>query len=312
MNAVPAQGLGAAGDDVKPGEAGITSELAEIGERVGEVVEALLQHPDEDLRTRVEEVLAGIDRLHREALRRLAGLLVHHQLFEHACADPVVAMVFELYELWPLPASEAEAGSPEPLASAAGREPGGLGTAQRTTGVPFEEGRAEGGVVGHRPEATKPVRPTSTSEASKASRPAGFIPLSGIVRIPASPESGQEGRSPERVDVAPAADIAEQQTMVVSADGRILVCNVDGTLHALRNRCGRSPLPLHLGTLTGTRLVCPWHEDCVYDVTTGESTSGRRTAVYPVSVEDGMVCVSVADRRGPDLSALRGEEREQV
>lgn len=86
---------------------------------------------------------------------------------------------------------------------------------------------------------------------------------------------------------------APSGSTTASADGSVLICNSDGTLHALRNRCGGTPLPLHFGELKGERLACPWHKVCDYDLATGESSSGRRTVVYPVRVEDGYVSVAL-------------------
>jgi len=39
----------------------------------------------------------------------------------------------------------------------------------------------------------------------------------------------------------------------------VAVCNVNGELFAVDNRCPHRGGPLAMGALHGTLLVCPWH-----------------------------------------------------
>jgi 3-phenylpropionate/trans-cinnamate dioxygenase ferredoxin subunit len=48
----------------------------------------------------------------------------------------------------------------------------------------------------------------------------------------------------------------------------VVLANVDGTIHAVRDRCTHEEFPLSDGDLEGTILVCPYH-GARYDVTTG-------------------------------------------
>ena len=53
----------------------------------------------------------------------------------------------------------------------------------------------------------------------------------------------------------------------------IVVCNCDGTFHAIARRCGHMSAPLDLGTLDGTIVTCPLH--CAqFDAATGAALSG--------------------------------------
>jgi nitrite reductase/ring-hydroxylating ferredoxin subunit len=74
---------------------------------------------------------------------------------------------------------------------------------------------------------------------------------------------------------------------------RIVVANVDGTFHALRDSCGHRGAPLSRGTLTGHVIECPLHY-ATFDVRTGKLLSGPTSAdipTYEVRVDGDMVCV---------------------
>ena len=88
-----------------------------------------------------------------------------------------------------------------------------------------------------------------------------------------------------------------------------------GEMRAVRNRCPHKGAPICRGIVGGTWppsgpenlqfdrageiLVCPWH-GWEYDLQTGEElfqTSPTRLLMYPVTVENGQVYVSIAQRR---------------
>lgn len=77
-------------------------------------------------------------------------------------------------------------------------------------------------------------------------------------------------------------------------DVNVLVANVDGEFHAVRNACGDGPLPLDFSTLDGVELRCSWH-GCRYDIRTGrrldrpEVSPEEHLRVLPVRVSDGAV-----------------------
>jgi len=55
--------------------------------------------------------------------------------------------------------------------------------------------------------------------------------------------------------------------VMVGADP-VVLANVDGTIHAVRDRCTHEEFPLSDGDLEGNILVCPYH-GARYDVATG-------------------------------------------
>jgi Fe-S cluster biogenesis protein NfuA/nitrite reductase/ring-hydroxylating ferredoxin subunit len=96
-------------------------------------------------------------------------------------------------------------------------------------------------------------------------------------------------KRPVFVDVGAMADLPPGEMTTADVDGNeILVVNVDGEPYAFRNVCpvdGRSPL--HGGRLTGTVLVCPWH-NCAYDARSGQRADDEAgqppLAVVPIAV----------------------------
>ena len=89
-------------------------------------------------------------------------------------------------------------------------------------------------------------------------------------------------------DVAPGA----MKWVVVDRE-RVLVANVGGTFHAIRDVCGHRHETLSKGTLWGYVIECPLHFAC-FDVRTGKFISGPASAdvpTYEVRVEDDTVYV---------------------
>jgi len=105
-------------------------------------------------------------------------------------------------------------------------------------------------------------------------------------------------RKPVFEQVATLADLPPgEMAAVETAGGSILLTNVDGEAYAFRNVCptdGRSPLDG--GRLSGSALVCPWH-NCAYDARSGKRIDDRPEApglaVMPVAIRDGAVQVAV-------------------
>jgi 3-phenylpropionate/trans-cinnamate dioxygenase ferredoxin component len=125
--------------------------------------------------------------------------------------------------------------------------------------------------------------------------------------------------------VAAAGDLAAGRMVHVEAAGReVLLANVNGTLHAMSDRCSHEGALLSGGRLEGLVVACPAHGSR-FDVATGRNLSGPVMAdlpglgqlspraramarekaaemaaarvgdlpVYPVTVENGRVLVGV-------------------
>ena len=57
-----------------------------------------------------------------------------------------------------------------------------------------------------------------------------------------------------------AAEIAPGGMKAVELSGReLVVCNCDGSFHAIDRRCGHMNAPLEMGTLDGSILTCAMH-----------------------------------------------------
>ena len=118
-------------------------------------------------------------------------------------------------------------------------------------------------------------------------------------------------------DVAPEAEVAEGETLSVSANGRtILLCRSGGKIFAVGSLCPHYDAPMAEGNLVGDRIMCPWHwwefdlasGRCVYapSETTEFFFSGEfaghptdvRLAVYPTRVQSGRVFARVPEEAG--------------
>lgn len=95
-------------------------------------------------------------------------------------------------------------------------------------------------------------------------------------------------------------------TMAALADGEmqahrvdgvdVLLCRVDGEIHALVNRCSHARQPLHTGRLRGFELTCPLH-GARFDIRDGRCLAAPATTAIqtlPVELTGGKIAVSVA------------------
>lgn len=83
------------------------------------------------------------------------------------------------------------------------------------------------------------------------------------------------------IDVAAARDVLQGRMVHVEAGGReVLLANVDGTLHAVGDRCAHEGALLSGGRLDGRVVTCPAHGSR-FDVTTGRNLSGPVMADLP-------------------------------
>ncbi|MEM9131191.1 MAG: Rieske 2Fe-2S domain-containing protein [Actinomycetota bacterium] len=76
----------------------------------------------------------------------------------------------------------------------------------------------------------------------------------------------------------------------------IVVCRVDGTLHAVIDNCSHADAPLSEGRFRGRTLVCPVH-GAAFNVTTGEHSgppAWEGIDCYPVVEDDDGVRVTLA------------------
>ena len=83
------------------------------------------------------------------------------------------------------------------------------------------------------------------------------------------------------IDAAAADDVPPGSMVHVEPSGReVLLANVDGTLHAVGDRCSHEGARLSAGRLEGRVVTCPAHGSR-FDVTTGKNLSGPVMADLP-------------------------------
>jgi 3-phenylpropionate/trans-cinnamate dioxygenase ferredoxin subunit len=110
--------------------------------------------------------------------------------------------------------------------------------------------------------------------------------------------------------VAKVGEIAPGERKIVDVAGRSIgLFNVKGQIIAVLNVCPHELAPVCLGRLGGTTmpspvgefrwgregeiLACPWH-GWEFDLLTGEALADtRRLRLYPVSVEDDTIFVTI-------------------
>jgi nitrite reductase (NADH) small subunit len=75
-------------------------------------------------------------------------------------------------------------------------------------------------------------------------------------------------------------------------DKIICVANVDGEISALDNICLHRGGPIGQGTISGGKVVCPWH-GWEWDPKTGAAGPGAKVAVYPIKIEGEDVLLDI-------------------
>ena len=104
-------------------------------------------------------------------------------------------------------------------------------------------------------------------------------------------------RRPVFVEVGAFDELQEGTTKAVDVDGRsVLVLKLDGEPYAFVNVCpsAGARLPLDGARLSGSVIVCPWH-NCAYDARSGKRVDdepGPALAVLPITVIDGALQVA--------------------
>lgn len=102
-----------------------------------------------------------------------------------------------------------------------------------------------------------------------------------------------DGNSRVRADVSALAP-GDTLALEDAGDGGVLLCNVDGVIHAVRNRCTHAAVLLSDAPLEGAEIECPYH-GARFDVTTGAHTppARRNLCRYKVVREGDVVEVDL-------------------
>ena len=272
---------------------------------LAEVTQAISQlesHGDPAVRDAARTLLAGIDTVHRVGLTHLVqGIqgLAGEAFLNRLLADPAVRLLLMSYNLV---AVDRRLQAEEAVDAVRGH--------LHDHGVDVEIAEVVGGVVyvrlhaSHRADASRPVpdvdRIRRDLESALQDGLLGFQELiigdrNAAVSATTIPMAAlRRAHRPVYFDAGP-ADLDPGAIRAVDInDISLLLAAVDGEIHAVENRCGDSPLPLHFSALDGTSLRCSWH-GCLYDVRTGQRTDRgqERLRVFPVSIENGRVRVAL-------------------
>lgn len=147
-----------------------------------------------------------------------------------------------------------------------------------------------------------PVDPLMPLEADiRSPEPSGgaFIPLRNV-----------GGRRPAWKAGFSRADIGSGALRAIEIDRvPVLICGVGDEVFAYRNTCGRSTLPLHLGTLVDAIVRCPWH-GCRYDARTGRRLDGNGADLEPllVSLRGETIFIATNVAATPAADAARSHQ----
>jgi nitrite reductase/ring-hydroxylating ferredoxin subunit len=205
-------------------------------------------------------LLQLVDAIHRPALERIAAGDLDH---------PVARALLAMYDLTPV---EERVLVEEALDAA------------RASGAQVEFVGVEEGVVRVRTDRADAVE-QALREGYETFRE---LVVEGEPRVVTLPLA-----APTYVDVE---DVDQGELKLVSAGGSaVLLVGVEGQVYAFRNECAVDGMPLEGARLTGTVIVCPWH-NCAYDARSGERVDGEdggRLRVVPVARRDGGVKVAV-------------------
>ena len=299
---------------------------AEAGEdrdllaRADALIAALSQHPDPAVGAQVEELLAGIDAIHRTALTHLVGAIqamAGDDFLHRLIADPAIRLLLMSYGLL---AVDRRLQTEEVLDRVRG--------AWHARGVDFVLEDVVGGAVyvrlhGLERSGADVDAVRGELESALADGLLGFQQLELGGRQASGGSRGLVqlgGRRPLQRPVyrrlLAAADLEPGSLRGVDVDGVpvLLVRLGDGEVHALANHCGDTPLPLTFSGLDGDRLRCSWH-GCLYDVRTGKRVDGgeERLAVYPVALVEGGVEVALGVEPAPaDAAAVTRPARAEA
>jgi nitrite reductase/ring-hydroxylating ferredoxin subunit len=287
--------------------AGVASEEQERVDllvRVDELIAALSAHPDSAVKQQLDELLDGIDFVHRTALTRLMGAIqsmAGDAFINRLTADPAIRLLLMSYGLL---AVDRRLQAEEALDAVRGH--------LHSHGIDVELADVVGSVVsvrisgpGTKDDQLVARALTDMDTALHAGLP-GFQELTvddgskkggDAVFLPAT--SLRRARKPVYRALGAYDAVAEGEVHAFNLDGEsILVARVEDEVFAVKDYCGDTPLPLRYSTLEGSTLRCSWH-GCLYDIRTGgrmeeSARELERLHVMPVRVVNGVVEVATS------------------
>lgn len=113
-----------------------------------------------------------------------------------------------------------------------------------------------------------------------------------------SAEGGFSGNDkyPFWIPVGKISELKENTTYKYAEEGEnILICKTGDNVHAVKNCCGNTALPLDGAVVEGGYIICPWH-GCAYRLNDGvlEGNPSLKLKKYPVEIgEDGAIKIGL-------------------
>ncbi len=303
--------------NTSPTQAEIESESAPASDaqpfdQLNALLDSIEQHPDNEFREQVMELVRSIFSLHHGALHRLLEIVgAQHDgqaLIMQIRADELVSAVLLAHGLMPSdletrvrealdrarPALQ-EHGADVELVSLENdaiklRLIGGAASANVSTAIfkfAIEQALAE---------SAPDLRGVEYEDVIAAQRPPRLVQ---ITPRPAFAAKTQHASLP----VIRAQEVPDNSMRTVAVgDINLLLCNVAGTIYAMHNVCAHRGLSLETGLLEGPVLTCPWH-GYQFDL----QRDGRclndpslKLDLLPMSIENGVVKVALQPARSEE------------
>ena len=108
--------------------------------------------------------------------------------------------------------------------------------------------------------------------------------------------SNGNNKYPLWIPVGNEKELKEDTAYKYAEEGEnILLCKSDGNIHAVKNSCGNTALPLDGAAIEKGYLICPWHS-CVYRLSDGvmETNPMYKLKKYPVEISaDGEIRIGL-------------------
>ncbi len=100
--------------------------------------------------------------------------------------------------------------------------------------------------------------------------------------------SNGNDKYPRWIPVGNANELKENTAYKYAEEGEVvLICKTEGNVHAVKNCCGNTALPLDGAAIEKGYLICPWH-GCAYRLSDGvmETDPINKLRKYPVTIGD--------------------------
>jgi nitrite reductase/ring-hydroxylating ferredoxin subunit/Fe-S cluster biogenesis protein NfuA len=238
-------------------------------EQLSALLEAVERHPDEEFRERVMELVQSVVALHHGAFRRIVEIIAARpdgeEIIAEIAADEHVQAVLMIQGLQP---ADLETRMLVALDSARTELQQHGADAEL---VSLENGVARLRLIGGPASAnvsTATLKMVIEHALSEAAPELVRVEYEGTVAAPKPQRMVQitpRSALPERakgnwIPIIRAQEVPDHSLRIVAVgDVNLLLCNVAGTIYAMRNACPHRGLSLEQAMLEGPVLTCSWH-----------------------------------------------------